>query len=561
MKDRKEVVTGRRSRKKWLIAGIAIGLVALIYPVVYFIADSQLTRLLPRAIAEAVGGRDADRYTVRIGDVRFSPTLRGLTLEELAISVDTAGAEEASEPALVRGASLSSVRVSGVRILPLIRGQGIFVSTVDIDAPSVTLDFASVQRKARSPGEMDPGEPAPTAGPAAPPTASLNRITIRDGSIDLARSTEYGILESYLRGLDVELTDIRIDSVAFANPARALVNSRVSIGFDSAQHTLDDSLYVVMARHVRADSRDSVLEIGSVEFTPTLEAARFFPRLAQRADQIDMSAGPIRIEGLDFADYVNAERVHLRMIDVDSLDLHVYSNINLDWGPRARPCRYHMGFKDIPFPLRIDTIRVDDGFIRYSELAKGASRAGELTLDELNGTVLNLTNDPERMTMATPLVANVTARLFGAGDMEATLSYPLLSPTLDFRVEGTVGPMALTAVNGFTTSVVGVEAKKGRADGLSLTMDVRNGQATGNVVLRYQDLDIGLLSRDTGGRNVFQSVGGFLGNLVLRSNNPGKPGDTPREGRIDYTCGQNDIVFFEFFVHALATGLKRIVIG
>jgi hypothetical protein len=47
--------------------------VAVIYAGILFVADVQLTRLLPAAIAEAVGGQDADLYAVQIGNVRLSP--------------------------------------------------------------------------------------------------------------------------------------------------------------------------------------------------------------------------------------------------------------------------------------------------------------------------------------------------------------------------------------------------------------------------------------------------------------------------------------------------------
>ena len=95
------------------------------------------------------------------------------------------------------------------------------------------------------------------------------------------------------------------------------------------------------------------------------------------------------------------------------------------------------------------------------------------------------------MTPETPAVADVTAKLFGEGDLTARVEYPLLSKTLDFRIEASLGPMNLPTANRFATNVTGV---------------------------------------------------------------------APREGRIDYACGDNDIAFFELFVHALTNGLKRIVI-
>jgi hypothetical protein len=486
--------------------------------------------------------------------------LRGLTVQDLTVSFDSAADGTTSEPALVQAANLGSVRLSGIHLIPLLLGRGIFVSSAEVDGPSISLDF-SAGRGERSAASRAHSVAAaiPESEEFRPRNATLRRIRIRDGSADLTRVTDRGALTSFLHGLDLELTEIRIDTVAFANPVRALTNSRVSL--DSAQHVTDDSLYVATVTHVRADSRSSLVEIGTVQLTPTLEAAPFFDRLVQRADRINLSAGPIRIEGLDFAGYVREDSIRVRLIDVDSLDLHVYSDINLDWGPRARPCRYHNGFSEIEFPLRIDTIQVNDALIRYSELAKGSERPGELTLEELNGTVVNLTNDPNRMTHETPAVASVTAMLFGEAPMQATLAYPLLSPTLDLQVEASAGSMDLVTANRFATNVVGVEVEEGQLDSVWIRTEVQGGQAEGLVHMRYRDLDFRLVDKNSGKEMAWHAVAGFAANLVVRSNNPRRPDDTPREGRIDYACGDKDIVFFEFFVHFLANGLKHIVIG
>jgi len=561
-KGNREKPPGIHLSRRVRIAGVVgIGLAVVIYVGVILVASAQLERLLPRTIAEAVGGQDANRYTVEIGDVCLAPSLRGVTVEGLTIVFDSATATDITEPVLVRAASLGSVRVSGVRLIPLLRGEGIFVSSVEIDEPRIEFDFSVAAVEKLPASDATSGDAAsPESEEFSPPDATLRRIRIRDGSVDATQVTERGTLTSFIHGLDLELTEIRIDSLSFANPVRALANSRVSIAFDTARHVFDDSLYVLTATQVRADSRDSLVQIGAVQLIPTLEAAPFFDRLPERADRINMSAGPISIEGIDFAGYVSEKTVRVRLVDVDSLDLHVYSDINLDWGPRARPCRYHNGFAEIPVPLRVDTIRANNALIRYSELSKGSERPGELTLEEVNGTVVNLTNDPAGMTHETPAVASITAKLFGEAPMQATLAYPLLSPTLDFRLEASAGPMNLVTANRFATNTTGVEVEQGQLDSLWLTTEVMNGQAEGRVLMLYRDLDFRLVNKNSGKEMAWHAVAGFAANLVLRSNSPGKPEDTPHEGKIEYTCGDNDIVFFEFFVHFLANGLKRIVI-
>lgn len=550
-------------RRKILLSALLLGLAVLAYAVVLVVANGQLRKLLPAAVATAIGGEDAGRYAVSADAVRLSPWLTGVTVRGLVVAADTTAPDNTAEPALIRSAGVRSVKVSGVRLLALIRGRGIFVSSIEIDRPRAELHFRFVEEPpaaAESEAEPDGGEEPEAGGFEAPP-ATLERIRINDASISLIQETEIGTALSSLHGLDLELTDIRIDAVSAANPARALAHSRVDIVFDSASHLVEDSLYVIRADGLRADSEQSLVAIEDFRVVPTVEAGPFFHRLEQRADRLDLTAGPILIRGLDFYRYFAEDALYLRSIEVDSLDVHIFADINLAWGSGARPCRYHQGFAEIPFPMTIDTIRVVNADIRYSELAKGAKQPGELTFEDLNGTVVNVTNDPERMTQETPVVADVVGELFGEASVRARLAYPLLSPTLDYSLEASAGPMEMSTFNRFSRNVVGVEVRKGRLDSLQLSYASRRGQATGRLFMTYRDLDFRIFDRNTGKEMPWHSVAGFFGNLIVRSNNPGKPGDKPREGAIKYTCGEDDIVFFEFLVGALGSGMKGIVIG
>ncbi len=211
--------------------------------------------------------------------------------------------------------------------------------------------------------------------------------------------------------------------------------------------------------------------------------------------------------------------------------------------------------------MTIDTIRLVDADILYSELSKGAKRPGELTFEDLNGFVANITNDPEKMTHETPAIADVNGKFFGEANVHARLAYPLLSPTLDYSLEASAGRMNMSSFNEFSRNTVGVEVQKGQLDSLHMSYEVTRGQAGGRIYMLYRDLDFRIFDRNTGKAMPWHSVAGFLGNLIVRSNNPGKPGDKPREGTIKYTCGEDDIVFFEFLVGALGSGMKGIVIG
>lgn len=558
-----EPAPNRKKRRRLLLAAATIGLAIAGYAGLLVLVNGQLRRLLPDAVATAIGGEDADRYAVSAGAVRLSPWLNGVTVRGLAVAADTTAPEAAAEPALIRSASVESLKVSGLRLIPLIRGEGIFVSSIQIDRPEAELHFAFVAEPAATAegdAEPDAGDAPDGQGYAAPP-ATLKRIRIDDGSIRLAQETEIGTALSTLHGLDLELTDITIDVVSAANPARALANSHVELAIDSASHLVEDSLYVIRAAGLRADSEESLVAMEHFSVRPTLEAGPFFARLEKRADRVDLSAGPFLVRGLDFHQYFARDALYVRSLEVNGLDVHIFADINIAWGPRARPCRYHNGFAEIPVPFTVDTIRLVDADIRYSELAKGAKRPGELTFEDLGGVIVNVTNDPEKMTQETPVVVEVTGKMFGEAKVRARLAYPLLSPTLDYSLDASAGSMEMSTFNQFSRNVVGVEVQKGRLDSLRLSYESHRGQAAGRLYMTYRDLDFRIFDRNTGKAMPWHSVAGFFGNLIVRSNNPGKPGDAPREGTIKYTCGDDDIVFFEYLVGALGSGMKGIVIG
>jgi hypothetical protein len=237
---------------------------------------------------------------------------------------------------------------------------------------------------------------------------------------------------------------------------------------------------VIRAAGLRADSEESLVEIQDFSVIPTLEADPFFRRLEQRADRINLTAGPILLRGLDFHRYFAEDALYVRSIEVNSLDVHVFADINIAWGPRARACRYHNGFAEIEVPMTIDTIQLVDADIRYSELAKGAARPGELTFEDLSGVVVNVTNDREKMTHETPVVVDVTGKLFGEGNVQARLAYPLLSPTLDFSLEASVGPMNMSSQQGISTGA-GQRAHRHAVPGLLLP-NLRQKQRQGDAL-------------------------------------------------------------------------------
>ena len=249
----------KRLSRRVSIAILAVGLLLLLYVGAVVIANKQLTRMLPGTLAEAVGGRDADRYSVTVGDVALSYSLRGVRISDLRVELDSTRTAETEEPALIRAANLGLLRVSGLRLIPLLMGEGIFVSNIVIEGPTISLDFSAA---APAPAVAETADSDRSASRAAP-NASLRRVQVRNGSVDVARPTEYGTLVSFLRNLDLDLSEIRIDSVTLADPDEQIAALETAEAVLAAagieQLDLDDEVpqYGVSSRRILQAIRQS----------------------------------------------------------------------------------------------------------------------------------------------------------------------------------------------------------------------------------------------------------------------------------------------------------------
>jgi hypothetical protein len=126
-----------------------------------------------------------------------------------------------------------------------------------------------------------------------------------------------------------------------------------------------------------------------------------------------------------------------------------------------------------------------------------------------------------------PLVVTASARLMGAGRLEAELEMPLLSRGLDLRYHGTLGPMPFADFNRFAAPNTGIRFDKGEVVGVEFSAAVTDGRARGRVVPRYRDLSIGFTERGGGLlARAKRSLTRFIANrFVIRRDNPGDGGN------------------------------------
>jgi hypothetical protein len=215
-------------------------------------------------------------------------------------------------------------------------------------------------------------------------------------------------------------------------------------------------------------------------------------------------------------------RIDADSVTIDGARVAVYLDRTAGPPPTVQPATLpHTSFRAIDRRVRIDVIRVTNSEIGYSEKAKDGGRPGTIRFTDLWATVYNVTNDSTRMTPASPCTIDLRTRIAGAGRLNATFDYDLLSPALSMKYRGAVARMSADPLNELLVDLEGIRITSGVVDSTWFDFKVSNDVASGTMQVLYQDVDIEILDKVSLDRGVLARFQTFVADKTkLNHSNP-----------------------------------------
>ncbi len=278
-----------------------------------------------------------------------------------------------------------------------------------------------------------------------------------------------------------------------------------------------------------------------------------------QGDRVSITTGAVDIQGVEFDRLVEDLDLVAAAMQIEALSVDVLTD-------RHKPARQHRGRPGMPHDffrgrssrVSLDELRVNAGSIRFAERAKAAGRPGQIRFDSVTVDARNITNDPARMSRASPATARIRALFMRAAPVDILLRMPLLErgPTMSYS--GRVGSLEATSLNEITAPLVGLRLTRGRVDSVTFKVDIGTRRATGEVAGTYRDLEMQLVDPNTGNRSLGQRLKSLAMKLGIRGSNVGAPGEPPTVGTIDYAV-ESDAPIFKTFWKALQNGLMDLI--
>lgn len=276
-------------------------------------------------------------------------------------------------------------------------------------------------------------------------------------------------------------------------------------------------------------------------------------------DRYDLSFTTIDLTGVDFIKLNTEGNLAAKQLKIGPAKVAVFLNRELPPPNFNKGKNFpHNALKRLPIETVLDTLSLSKVDIAYTEYNPKNKERGTLKLNNLTGSVFNLTNDSLRLTKNNHAKADLTTYVLGAGKMNVKIDFNLTDAVSSFSYIGHVSPFNLKVLNPLSKSLGQVEIESGKVQSVDFNINANENGSKGTVSFKYSDLKIKLLEESENGKTEKKKLLSFLANTILiKNDNPSKD-EAVRTANIRWSRDPQ-ASFFNLMWKSVFVGIREIV--
>lgn len=354
----------------------------------------------------------------------------------------------------------------------------------------------------------------------------LNRLEVAGGQVRVAG------LELAPAIADVQLFATSVQVLPRRPAATDVLYARAwQVRTGRATGTLDAPYYHVSWQQLRANTQTKQLQVVGALVMPTRSVEALARGKGHQAAHVTVRLPEIRFLGLDFAAAANREQLRATSLRVRNPRVSTRSDGRFPINPSYSVATPE-SLGRLPFGLSVGRLRVENATINMSYRAPRNPQPGLMSINRLGVELRNLSNDPRRMSAATPLTGEATGWLQNSCKGYLALRVNLLDPQGRHTLTGNFGPTPLTILNPMTVPTRGIALRSGQVQRIRFQMQLDRTAARGTLWGQYSNLKLQLLNQKGEPGLLHRLETSVVNGIFIRDNNPRKPGQPLQPGTI-----------------------------
>lgn len=221
--------------------------------------------------------------------------------------------------------------------------------------------------------------------------------------------------------------------------------------------------------------------------------------------------------GIDFTAFMKERSIVIDTITIQHAEINSYKNRQIAQ-PQQEKHLLNQTLRHLPITLDIRCIQFGPLNVVYQELTPEGVQPGKLTVTNLTGECLGLSNRPAQNQSF--LTIRSTGKLMGLANLQTTINFSLQDTSEQFTVNGQLGSLAMNQLNTLTEPLANLSIQNGRIDMLIFNITGNKHSSAVDLKLLYNGLEIELIKDHDGQIRQRRLLSEAINDWVVYSSNP-----------------------------------------
>ena len=221
--------------------------------------------------------------------------------------------------------------------------------------------------------------------------------------------------------------------------------------------------------------------------------------------------------GIDFTAFMKERSIVIDTITIQHAEISSYKNRQIAQSRREKQL-LNQTLRHLPIALDIRCLQFGPLDVVYQELTPEGVQPGKLTVTNLTGECLGLSNRPAQNQSF--LTIRSTGKLMGLANLQTTINFSLQDTSEQFTVNGQLGSLAMNQLNRLTEPLANLSIQNGRIDTLIFNITGNKHSSAVDLKLLYNGLEIELIKDHDGQIRQRRLLSEAIHDWVVYSSNP-----------------------------------------
>lgn len=380
-------------------------------------------------------------------------------------------------------------------------------------------------------------------------------FTIRSIGLD---STKHKIFESAeLRAASVvHVPKGQLDSLSFKGISFRLDKKDTVLTVKEFRSSPEPGRLGVYLAGFHRSERERAFALDTLSLEPVESDSAFLQHPAQRRTRLRLNLAGVLGTDVDLKALLD-RRVDGGNLGIARFRMDVLADRRVprsELKPRRRKTFWPQRLADLDWQLQLDTLRIEDGALRYSEFKAEWPVPAAVWFTNISATLSGLSNRQADSARPSHAVLETTARFMDKARVSLRMEVPV-AKRFELKAEGQVEHLPGQVINSFLLISDGIRVKSGRLDKASFQFTVADRRAQGTLTMIYDSLAVELVDRTTRTQSFGQKFKSFMAKtFFVRSSNMPDDKGAVRTAKIDYEYKLGES-FWGGFWRALRSGI------